>query len=234
MDEGAWKATVHAVVKSRTHWVTFTHMILKRSSQLISDVLIQFYLYLASIMPDSLWPHGLYSPWNSPGQNTGVGSRSLLQGIFPAQGSNPGLWHCRRILYQLSHQGSPIFIQKNDEQRKGIESEKRGRGEEGNRQQQVRGGRGEEAFSSFLRLLKWSRSVMSTSLRPHGLQPTRLLCPWDFPGKSTGVGVPFPSRGIFPTQGWNSGLLHCRQTLYPLSHQGSSQATGGYQKHFRL
>ena len=48
-------------------------------------------------------------PWNSPGQNTGVGSLSLLQGIFPTQGSNPGLPHCRRILYQLSHKGSPIF-----------------------------------------------------------------------------------------------------------------------------
>ena len=47
----------------------------------------------------SLWPHGLYSPWNSPGQNTGVGSLSLLQGIFPTQGQNPGLLHCRRILY---------------------------------------------------------------------------------------------------------------------------------------
>ena len=50
----------------------------------------------------------LYSPWNSPGsQNTGGGSCSLLQGIFPTQGSNPGLPHCRWILYQLSHQGSP-------------------------------------------------------------------------------------------------------------------------------
>ena len=52
-------------------------------------------------------PHGLYSPWNSPGQNTGVGSLSLLQGIFRTQGSNPGLPHCRQILYQLSHKGSP-------------------------------------------------------------------------------------------------------------------------------
>ena len=60
-----------------------------------------------SVMSNSLWPHGLYSPWNSPGQNTGVGSLSLLQGIFPTQGSNPGLPHCRRILYQLSHKGSP-------------------------------------------------------------------------------------------------------------------------------
>ena len=55
-----------------------------------------------------LQPHGLYSPWNSPGQNTGGGSLSLLQGIFPTQGSNPGLPHCRRILYQLSHNGSPF------------------------------------------------------------------------------------------------------------------------------
>ena len=56
-----------------------------------------------SVMSNSLWPHGLYSPWNSPGQNTRVGSLSLLQGIFPTQGLSPGLLHCRWILYQLSH-----------------------------------------------------------------------------------------------------------------------------------
>ena len=54
-------------------------------------------------MSESLQPHRLYSPWNSPGQNTGVGSCSLLQGIFPTQGSNPCLPHCRWILYHLSH-----------------------------------------------------------------------------------------------------------------------------------
>ena len=58
----------------------------------------------------TLQHHGLYSPWNSPGQNTGVGSLSLLQRIFPTQGSNPGLLHCRRILYQLSHKGSPKIL----------------------------------------------------------------------------------------------------------------------------
>ena len=58
-----------------------------------------------SVMSDSLRSHGLYSPWNSPGQNTGVGSYSLLQGIFPTQGSNPHLLHCRQILYQLSYKG---------------------------------------------------------------------------------------------------------------------------------
>ena len=57
-----------------------------------------------SVMSDSLQPHGLYSPWNSPGQNTGVGCLSLLQGIFPTQGLNPGLLNCRRILHQLSYQ----------------------------------------------------------------------------------------------------------------------------------
>ena len=56
-----------------------------------------------SVVSDFLQPHGLYRPWNSPGQNTGMGSRSLLQGIFPTQGLNPGLPHCRQILYQLSH-----------------------------------------------------------------------------------------------------------------------------------
>ena len=55
-------------------------------------------------MSDSLRPHGPYSPWNSPGQNTGVGSHSLLQG------SNPSLPNCRQILYQLSHQGSSRIV----------------------------------------------------------------------------------------------------------------------------
>ena len=56
-------------------------------------------------------PHGLYSPLNSPGHNTGVGFLSLLQGIFPTQGSNPGLLYCRWILYQLSHKESPRILE---------------------------------------------------------------------------------------------------------------------------
>ena len=66
-----------------------------------------------------------------------------------------------------------------------------------------------------------SHSVMSYSLQSHELWSTRLLCPWDFPGKSTRVGCHFLLQGIFLTQGSNPSLLHCRQTLYPLSHQGS-------------
>ena len=53
----------------------------------------------------------------------------------------------------------------------------------------------------------------------------RLLCPWDSPGKNTGMGCHFLLQGIFPTQESNPGLLHCRQTLYPLSHQGSHLQT---------
>ena len=60
-----------------------------------------------SVASDSVY----YSTWDSPGQNTGVGSLSLLQGIFPTQGSNPGLPHCRRILYQLRHKGSPRILE---------------------------------------------------------------------------------------------------------------------------
>ena len=62
------------------------------------------------VVSDSLRPHLLYSPWNLLGQNTGVGSLSLLQWIFRAQESNQGLPHCRRILYQLSYERSPIWL----------------------------------------------------------------------------------------------------------------------------
>ena len=77
MDREAWRAAIHGVAKSRTRLSDWTELNW-RVAQL-----------------------------NSLGQNTGVGSLFLLQGIFPTQGSNPGLPHCRRILYQLSHKGSP-------------------------------------------------------------------------------------------------------------------------------
>ena len=65
-----------------------------------------------SVVFNSLRPHGLKSPWNPPGQNTGVGCHSLLQGIFPPQGLNAGVLHCRWILYQLSHQERPSTIRR--------------------------------------------------------------------------------------------------------------------------
>ena len=71
---------------------------------------------------------------------------------------------------------------------------------------------------------KWSFSVMSDFLQPHGLLPTRLFCPWDFPGKSTGVGCYFLLQGksswpMDQTPNPSLSLLHCRHTLYHLNHQ---------------
>ena len=66
-----------------------------------------------------------------------------------------------------------------------------------------------------------AQSLMSDSLQPHGLKPTRLLCPWDSPGKSTGMGYHALLQGIFPTQGLNPGLPHHRWILYRLSNKGS-------------
>ena len=69
-----------------------------------------------SVVANSLWPHGQRA-WrttvhgDSPGKNTGVGHHALLQVIFPTQGSNPGLPHCRQILYQLSHKGTPRTLE---------------------------------------------------------------------------------------------------------------------------
>ena len=93
------------------------HSALREVPCVIQLVLIIYFMgggsesEICSVLPNSLWPHGLYSPWNSPGQNTGVGSLSLLQGIFPTPGSNPGLPHCRWILYQLNHKGSPRILE---------------------------------------------------------------------------------------------------------------------------
>ena len=70
-----------------------------------TDTIVHF----DSVISNFLQPHGLYSPWNSPGQNTGMDIFSILQGIFPMQGLNPGLPHCRWALNQMSHQGSPYF-----------------------------------------------------------------------------------------------------------------------------
>ena len=98
----------------------------------------------AKVVSDFLQLHGLYSPRNSPGSNTGVGSCSLLQVIFPTQELNPGLQHYRRILYQLSHQGSP---------RRSI----RKRGE------RDREGGGKEALKTMTRSLNFALKIMEES-----------------------------------------------------------------------
>ena len=70
-------------------------------------------------------------------------------------------------------------------------------------------------------VMVFSCSVVSSSLRLHGLQPSRLLCPWDFPGKNTGVGCHFLLQGIFATQGSSWGILHWQVDSLPLSYQGN-------------
>ena len=70
-----------------------------------------------------------------------------------------------------------------------------------------------------------SPSVVSNSLRPHGLQPTKHLCSWDFPDKNTRVDCHFLLQGFFPTQGSNPDLRHCKQILYCVSHPGTHWTT---------
>ena len=96
----------------RTNMSKSVLTVLLLSNGRVSDfIIVQSESESFSVMFDSLWPHGLYSPWNSPGQNTDVGSLSLLQGIFPTQKSNAGPPHCRQILFQLSHKGSPRILE---------------------------------------------------------------------------------------------------------------------------
>ena len=118
---------------------------------------------------------------DSPGKNTREGCYALLQGVFPTQGSNPGRLHCRWILYQLSHQGSP-------------------------------------------RILEWVAypfSRESPQPRSPVLQADSLLSEPPGKPKNTGVGSLSLLQRNFLTQQSNWGLLHCRQILYHLSHQGS-------------
>ena len=62
------------------------------------------------VLSDSLWPQGLYSPWNFPGHNTGVVAFPFSRGSSQPRVWTEGLPHCRRILYQLSHKGKPYYM----------------------------------------------------------------------------------------------------------------------------
>ena len=186
-----------------------------------------------SAMSNSLQPHGLQPasilcPWDSVGKNTGVGRHSLLQGIFPTQGLNLGLLHCGQILYHLSNQGCLIlqhicwildlirqhicmylvcvhdpfcttaYLWANNNS---IDTNS-------------------EMILTVSFFLEYciSRSVCPTLCDPMDSSPPDY---WDFPAKNTGVGCHFLLQGIFPTQGSNPDLPHCRRNLYHLSHQGS-------------
>ena len=77
------------------HWINLPRILPK--PVMAGPVLLPCESESCSVVSSSLQPHELYNPWNSPGQNTGAGSCSLVQGIFPTQGSNPGLRYCRQI-----------------------------------------------------------------------------------------------------------------------------------------
>ena len=139
-----------------------------------------------SVVSDSLWPH--YDPWNSPGQNTGVGSLFLLQGVFPTQGLNPGLPHCRQILCQLSHKESPRIL----ERVACPFSSESSRPRNGAGVSCTAGGflpterSGKPVFMEgepcLFSSVQFSLSVVSNSLWPHELQHARPPCPSPIPG----------------------------------------------------
>ena len=162
----------------------------------------QSYLTLCNPIDSSV--HG-----ESPGRNTGVDCHALLQGIFPTQGSNPGLLHCRWILYQLSHQGSPkVYVKVAQLCPRPLWDLM------------------DYTVHGILqaRILEWVAipfSSRSSQARSPALHVDSLLSETPGKPKNTGVGSLSLLQGIFPTQESNRGFLHCRQILYQLSYQGS-------------
>ena len=136
--------------------------------------------------PNELQLTRFLCPWNLLGKNTRVGSQFLLLGIFPTQASNMCLLH---LLHQqvdsspLSHLGSPPRVIQD-------------RGKQRNLDHKV----------EYVYCLV-TKSCL-TFLLPHEPQPARLFCPWDFPGKTIGVGCYFLLQGILLTQGLNPCLRH--------------------------
>ena len=130
-----------------TEWLNWTEEVISESES-------------CSVVTNSWQPHRLYSPWNSSGQNTGVGSCSL-QGIFPTKGSNPGLPHCRQILYQLSHQRSPRILE--------WVAYPFSRGSSWPRNWTRFSCIAGRFFTSWATEWEWSHLVVSDSLQPHGL-----------------------------------------------------------------
>ena len=104
MDRGAWQAAVYGVAQSRTRLSNFTSL---QQDELFCCVIIPFssVAQLCSTLCDPIDCSLPGCPWHFPGNSTGVGCHFLLQGIFPTQGSNPGLPHCRQTLYSLEPPG---------------------------------------------------------------------------------------------------------------------------------
>ena len=194
-------------------------------------------------MSDSLWSNGLYGPWNSAGQNTGVGSLSLLQGIFPSQGSNPGPPHCRQILYQLNLQGSPRIQEwvaypfssgsswlRN---RTGVSWAAGGFFTNWAIREALIIWWPIQIYGWFLLFMVhaymlshfsrvWLFATLWTVALP-GSSVHELFCPGYSVQANTGVGCHALLQGIFPTQGWKPHLLcllHWREGSLPLAPPG--------------
>ena len=149
------------------------------------------------------------SPWDLP-----------KPGIFPTQGSNPGLPHCRWILYHLSHQGSPRILEWV------AYPFSTGSSWPGNqtRVSCIASGFFTSWATREAQFIDPPQHVFKMKVKvtqscPTLCEPQGLYSPWNSPGQNTGVGSLSLLQGIFPTQGSNSGLPHCRQILYQLSHR---------------
>ena len=125
MDREGWCAAIHGVTRSRSRLSNWTEMYWS-IKMIISTFFCERKMPVLAcavlcLVAQSCWtfsepmdcsPPGSSAHGDSAGKNTGVGCHPLLQGIFPTQVWNPGLLHCRRILYHLSHQGSPLGAKK--------------------------------------------------------------------------------------------------------------------------
>ena len=166
----------------KAHPVVFTEIEISMSSHFLSWGHV--YVFSCSVMSESLPPQGLCS-WDSPAKNTGVGCRSLLQGIFLTQESNRRLLHCGEILYCLSHLGSPAFtLTQTQKQNDTL------------------------WYYSCCLVPK----LHLTLLWLHS--PPGSFCPWYFTGKNTEAGCHFLLQGIFPTQGWTCVSWIGRRVLH--------------------
>ena len=103
---------IHSWVVGHLGW--FHALAIENNAAVNIEVHVSFWIMVFSCIiatPCTIRSMDFAIPWTSPGQNTRVGGCSLLQGIFLIQGSKTGLLHCRQILYQLSHQGSPRILE---------------------------------------------------------------------------------------------------------------------------
>ena len=195
-----------------------------------------------SAISDSLQPHGLQTarllcPCRFFRQEYWNGFPCLLQGIFPTQGSNPVLPHCRQLFYLLSHQVSPMSHQGNANQNHNeIPLHSHQDGKETKVTQLCLTLCDPMEFS---RPEYWSGQPFPSpgDLPNPGIEPGSSTLqedslPAEPQGKSknTGVGNLSLLQQIFPTQESNRGLLHCRWILYQLSHEGMATIWGKKKK----